>query len=47
MPMGIAWSVAILLGSTFLDLDTMIRTHGVLNASAMLLGVMSYRSDLT
>ena len=45
MPMGVAWSVAILLGGTFLDLDTMIRTHGVLNASAVLLGVMSYPPD--
>ncbi len=45
MPIGIAWSVAILVGGAFLDLDTMIRTHGVLNASAVLLGVTSYRSD--
>lgn len=45
MPMGIAWSLAILGGGTFLDLDTMIRTHGVLNATAVLLGVASYRSD--
>jgi YndJ-like protein len=45
MPMGVAWSVAILLGGAFLDLDTMIRTHGVLNAIAVLLGVASYRPD--
>lgn len=45
MPMGIAWSLAILVGGTFLDLDTMIRTHGVLNAAAVLLGVAAYRSD--
>jgi len=45
MPMGIAWSLAILTGQSFLDLDTMIRTHGVLNATAVLLAVVSYRSD--
>ena len=45
MPMGIAWSMAILGGATFLDLDAMVRTHGVLNAMAILLGVGSYRSD--
>jgi hypothetical protein len=44
MPMGIAWSRAILSGQTFLDLDTMIRTHGALNATAVLLGVSSYRA---
>jgi len=44
MPMGIAWSLAILSGQTFLDLDTMIRTHGALNATAVLLGVASYRA---
>ena len=43
MPMGIAWSLAILSGQTFLDLDTMIRTHGALNATAVLLGVASFR----
>jgi hypothetical protein len=45
MPMGIAWSIAILTGQSFLDLDAMIRTHGVLNAMAVLLGVASYRAD--
>jgi hypothetical protein len=45
MPMGIAWSMAILLGASFLDLDTMIRTHGALNATAVLLGVAAYRSE--
>jgi hypothetical protein len=45
MPMGIAWALAILVGETFLDLDTMVRTHGVLNATAVLLGVASYRPD--
>lgn len=43
MPMGIAWSLAILTGQLFLDLDTMVRTHGVLNSIAVLLGVASYR----
>ena len=37
MPMGIAWSVALALGTTFLDLDRMLRTHGELNALAVLL----------
>ena len=45
MPMGIAWSLSILLGGTFLDLDTMIRTHGALNATAVLLGVGAYRPE--
>jgi hypothetical protein len=45
MPMGIAWSTAILLGASFLDLDAMIRTHGVLNAAAVLLGVASSRPE--
>jgi hypothetical protein len=37
MPMGIGWSLAILIGLPFFDLDTMIRTHGALNAAAVLL----------
>ncbi len=41
MPMGIAWSVSILFGPRFLDLDTMIATHGALNAMAVLLTVLS------
>jgi hypothetical protein len=45
MPMGIAWSMAILVGANFLDLDTMIRTHGALNATAVLLGVAAYRTE--
>jgi YndJ-like protein len=45
MPMGIAWSFAILTGQSFLDLDTMIRTHGVLNALAVLIGVTAYRTS--
>ncbi len=45
MPMGIAWSIAILSGQTFLDLDTMIRTHGALNATAVFLTVTTYRSE--
>lgn len=35
MPLGIAWSVALALGTTFLDLDVMVRTHGALNALAV------------
>jgi hypothetical protein len=45
MPLGIAWSLAILTGQSFLDLDTMVRTHGVLNSMALLLGVASYRAS--
>lgn len=45
MPMGIAWSMAILFGGAYLDLDTMIRTHGALNATAVLLGVASSRTE--
>ena len=30
MPLAIGWSLAILTGQAFLDLDTMIRTHGEL-----------------
>ena len=44
MPMGIAWSLAILTGVSYIDLDTMIRTHGALNATAVLLAVVAYRS---
>ena len=43
MPMGIAWSLSVLFRLSFLDIDTMIRTHGALNATAVLLGVLSYR----
>jgi hypothetical protein len=43
MPMGIAWSTAILTGQAFLDLETMVRTHGALNATAVLLVVLARR----
>jgi hypothetical protein len=46
MPMGIAWSLAILTGQSFLDLDTMVRTHGALNAMAVLLAVVAHRDRL-
>jgi len=42
MPMGIAWSLAILTGLSFIDLDVMVRTHGALNATAVLLVVIAY-----
>jgi hypothetical protein len=45
MPMGIAWSMAVLVGASFLDLDTMIRTHGALNATAVLLAVVTYHPE--
>ena len=37
MPMAIAWSAAIAFGTSFLDIDRMVRTHGALNAVAVLL----------
>lgn len=40
MPLGIAWAVSILSGFAFLDLDTMVRTHGALNATAVLLATV-------
>ena len=43
MPMGIAWSLAILVGQPILDLDTMVRTHGALNSLGVLLAVLLYR----
>ena len=44
MPMGIAWSLAILTGQSFVDLETMVRTHGALNSMAVLLAVAAYRA---
>jgi hypothetical protein len=44
MPMGIAWSLAIVTGQSFVDLDTMVRTHGALNSMAVLLAVVAYRA---
>jgi hypothetical protein len=43
MPMGIAWSLSLLFRLSFLDIDAMIRTHGALNAAAVLVGSLSYR----
>jgi YndJ-like protein len=40
MPLGIAWALSILTGFVFLDLETMVRTHGALNASAVLLATL-------
>ena len=45
MPLAIGWSLTILTGEAFLDLDTMIRTHGELNALAVLLGVAGYATQ--
>jgi len=41
MPMGIAWSLAILTGVAFIDLETMVRSHGAVNAIAVLLAVVT------
>jgi hypothetical protein len=45
MPLGIAWSLAILTGSPFLDLEAMVRTYGVLNSLAVLLAVTAHRPE--
>jgi hypothetical protein len=37
MPLGIGWSVALLVGASLMPLDLMVRTHGVLNALAVTL----------
>jgi len=34
--MGVAWSFSLLLKFSFIDLDAMVRTHGVLNAAGVL-----------
>src|SRR4051812_17150069 len=39
MPLGIAWSLAILTGQPFIGLDGMIRTHGALNAVGVLTAI--------
>jgi hypothetical protein len=45
MPLGIGWSVAGLLGVGFLDLDAMVRTHGVLNAFAVVATVATWTGE--
>ena len=42
MPMGIAWSLAMLFQMAFLDVDVMIRSHGALNATAVLIVSTAY-----
>jgi hypothetical protein len=37
MPLGIAWAIASALGAPFLDLEMMVRTHGLLNAGGVVL----------
>jgi hypothetical protein len=46
MPMGIAWSLAMLFGAGFLNMDAMVRSHGALNATAVLLATAAYRRQL-
>ncbi len=41
MPLAIAWALGTVTGSTFLGIDTMIRTHGALNASAVVLAALA------
>jgi hypothetical protein len=45
MPMGIAWSLALLFGVAFLDMDAMVRSHGALNATAVLLATAAYPEE--
>jgi hypothetical protein len=45
MPLGFGWSVAGLLGIGFLDLDAMVRTHGVLNAFAVVTAVATWTRE--
>jgi YndJ-like protein len=45
MPMGIAWSLAMLFGAGFLGMDAMVRSHGALNATAVLLATAAWRKD--
>jgi hypothetical protein len=45
MPLGIGWSVAGLLGIGFLDLDAMVRTHGILNAFAVVAAVATWTRE--
>ncbi|MGH2407498.1 MAG: YndJ family transporter [Candidatus Limnocylindrales bacterium] len=44
MPMGIAYAGAIALGQHFLDLDTMVRTHGALNGVGVTVATLVYRN---
>ncbi|OGO58061.1 MAG: hypothetical protein A2V85_13080 [Chloroflexi bacterium RBG_16_72_14] len=45
MPLGIGWSIAILAGVGFLDLDAMVRTHGALNAFAVVAAVATWTPE--
>jgi hypothetical protein len=45
VPMGVAWSLAILFGVGFLNMDAMVRSHGALNATAVLLATAAYRGQ--
>ena len=45
MPLGIGWSVAGLLGIGFIDLDAMVRTHGALNAFAIVAAAVTWTRE--
>jgi hypothetical protein len=45
MPLGIAWAFGTLLSIPFLDLETMVRTHGVLNAVGVLLASVAPNAE--
>jgi hypothetical protein len=40
MPLAVAWSVSLALGSSFLDVDRMMAVHGSLNALAVLIAAV-------
>ena len=41
LSLGIGWSTSLFLGLTFLDLEAMVRTHGVLNATGVVLAALA------
>ncbi len=44
-PMGALWAISIVAGWAFLDLETMVRTHGALNAAALVVATLAWPQD--
>ena len=42
VPLGVTWAFAAVAGVTFLDVDTMVRVHGGLNAAGVVLGSLAW-----
>jgi hypothetical protein len=42
VPLGVAWATAPILGVAFIDLETMVRTHGTLNGVGVLLATLAW-----